>query len=180
MGQEIIYSPFVYIISASKDDCTDDLNIQFKLFEDELSDFKHEMAHYEAIFDILLTGGHLITNTPLMSLSGEFIQKIFANYLSSKQIDLEMGAHCAHNMRILLDLNELSDELADARKTILDYRKQILAHIYYSTTSRLRTPLTLQELCRFQIRVSTRFLNENLRYNAFKLSQNLKNFLVYE
>ena len=164
-----------------------ELLVQFRLFEIELNEFKSEFTQFKEIIEIMLTGGHLITNIPLMSSNNELIQNIFCNYFSTKQIDLDelcmenpdLSDGFRQNLDILLDLDK-NDVLKSINLTILDYRKQMLAHVYLSFMNKVKKPLTLQELCRFQIRVSAKNLNEKLRENNFGLSKNLRNFLIYE
>lgn len=153
-----------------------DFNFQLKLFESELGDFKWELERFKSVIEILLTGGYTRTNhnRSVWGFNKKLIKKIFKPFLSTNQIDFKTKEK---NMELMQDfyknLQTLSISPSETTPSI-EYRKQLLAMVYENSQEKLKNPLTLQEICRIEIRNSVKDL-ENLN-----LSKNLKRFLFYE
>ena len=161
----------------------------YLLFVRECQDFARELNQLEVLFEVILTSGCLMSDADsLMTFNLKLIQKIFETFLSIEQIDLDSDSsrECVIEFQKILTTvfvkkagsrTILAEKIENDNTNIFDYRRQILTYLYLKSAKRLRLPFSLQELCRLQIRNSTR---EKRCVRYFDVSTNLKKFLVYE
>jgi hypothetical protein len=131
---------------------------------------------------LLLKNGNLKPdNISIKDFNRKLIEDIFVSFLRNVHTDKKLALGLKEILKEISNLTEstILNE-CDEKMTGYKCRENILTYMYIECMNRQNLPLTLQELCRIQVRKSLKKLSENEMMNSLHLSQGLKKFINYE
>lgn len=156
--------------------------LQFLVFKNEFQDFRQGLTQFEENVDLLLKNGNLKPdNISIRDFNRKIIEEIFVSFLRNVHTDNKFALGFKEILKQISNLTEstILNE-CDEKMTSYKCRENILTYMFIECMNRQNLSLTLQELCRIQVRKSLKKLNENEMMNSLHLSQSLKKFVNYE
>jgi len=167
----------------------DKFKLQFLIFKNEFQDFHRELTQFERNVDLLLKNGNLEPreHCSIREFNKKIIQAIFAPFLNRIQTyDVGLPLEFEKEFRSVVEnfskltevtiLNECEQQMSN-----FECRQKMLTYIYKECITKQNAPLSLQELCRIQVRKSLKILDGNhTNINSINVGQNLKKFIFFE
>ena len=167
----------------------DKFKLQFLIFKIEFQDFHRELTQFERNVDLLLKNGTLEQHEhfSIREFNKKIIQAIFAPFFNKIQtFDVGLPLEFEKEFKSVLEsfskltevtiLNECEQQMSD-----FECRQKMLTYIYKECIKKQNAPLTLQELCRIQVRKSLKILDGNdTIIKSINIGQNLKKFIFYD